>query len=388
MARIDYLIFGYRKMKIPPENISTVSSILLRAGISSQIAADGIVLIRERDVHKIKEILSGRTKSSLSEPMGLYGIWKNLKYKALVIISLIITLAFTISLSGFVWDIRVEGNEQIPDGEIVVGLKECGFEIGSIWGLTNLSKIENDFLINNSSIGWININRRGTVAYIKVLENQDDDFGKGDDEDKYYNIVASEDCVIEDITVIQGVAMVKPGDTVRRGEVLVAGILPPELGGGLCAAEATVVGRVSDRVKVFVPRIEQIKGYKNRQLNEITIKFFKFSLNIFKFYGNLTNDCDIIDDEITYSFFGRCKLPISLVLSYVINYDIESVTHSDTELCEISRMRLNSLCASLLCNADLLHIKTQGRFTDDGYEIYSDITFLADVGEREELKTK
>ena len=60
MVRIDCLIFGYRRIRISPEDLSLASSILIRAAVSSRIDHDGTVIIRERDFGKIQGIFKGR----------------------------------------------------------------------------------------------------------------------------------------------------------------------------------------------------------------------------------------------------------------------------------------------------------------------------------------
>ena len=81
MVRIDCLIFGYRRMKIEPSDLSELTSFFIRAAIYSHINSDGFIIVRERDVGKIQDLLKGRINFSLSEPMGLYGRWLRLEHK-------------------------------------------------------------------------------------------------------------------------------------------------------------------------------------------------------------------------------------------------------------------------------------------------------------------
>ncbi len=275
----------------------------------------------------------------------------------------------------------------VTDSEIIVGLSECGFETGIFWRSVNRSAVESSFLEGNDKISWININRRGTVAYVKVLEKGNKEENKSETGEVFYNIVADCDCVIEEMTVKRGTPVVKVGDTVRKGDVLVVGLLPPTAGGGFCSAEANIVGRINDSISVEIDRVGEKKTYSDRKLYSLTLKILKFSLNIFKMYGNLTNDCDIIENEVAYSLLGRCKLPISVKSVYIIENESVAVYLSDEELVSLAMSRLNSLTVSRLEGADLLKIKTTGKFTDSGYFACSEIIFLAEVGERVEFLT-
>ena len=381
MVKIDALIFGYRRLRIDPGDLSALTSILIQNAIPSVINNDGTVTVKERDFEKIKRLISGRIDFSHSEPLGLYGFWKRLDHKLPIVTSVILSALIVIVLSEFVWDIRVEGNENITDSEIILLLSECGFEVGDFWLFVDRGEIEATFLDASNDISWINLNRRGSVAYIKVIEK---DGGKenNSEDDNASNLVASADCVIEEITVKQGTAVVKPGDAVKRGDLLVIGVMPSEVGGGWCMAEATVIGRIYDTVSVDVGRGCENKTAQKSLLYSCKINFFKFSLNIFKRYGNLHEECDIIEHEIKCSLFDMCKLPLSITLKYIPQYTYENGVYTDDQLVEIASSRLMSLIALRLENSDLIRIKTRGNFTNTGYTMSTEIVFLSDVAER------
>ena len=381
MVKIDEMIFGYRSIKISPDDLSSVTSFLLQASIPAAINNDGSITVRERDFERTKGILQGRIDFTYSKPKGIYGIWKRVNHKWSIILSLSFAIVLIVFLSQLVWDIRVEGNENISYDEVIKTLSECDFEIGDFWPTTDKGKIETSFLLANDKVSWININRRGTVAYIKLIEKEETEEKEDTLTPLYSNVISTADCVIEEITVRRGTAMVKVGDVVKKGDILVAGVLPGELGGGFCAADATVIGRISDRISVKIDRNEEKISYKEGKLQCFSLKIFKISLNIFKLYGNLTKECDIIEDEITYSLFKRYKLPISVQIAHLVDRSTEIVEHTDEELVRIATERLNFLTTSKLESSDLLRIRTDGAFTDDGYLMTSDIVFLSNVGE-------
>ena len=253
MVKIDAFVFGYRKLKINPESLSTVTEILLRAAISSSINNDGTITVRERDFEKTKKILSGRVDFTYSVPLGLVGFVRRIRNRWSIVIALMISVLITYLSSEIVWDVRVEGNDKLTDSEITIGLSDLGFGIGDVWRVKNLSEIETAYLNSNDSISWININRRGMVAYVRVIEKDEQEIVP-EKHDGPSNIVSSIDCVIEEITVKQGTAMVKPGDTVKKGDLLVAGFLPEEAGGGFCNADGCIIGRINDSVSVEIER--------------------------------------------------------------------------------------------------------------------------------------
>lgn len=380
MVRIDCMIFGYRKIKISPENLSSATALLLRNGISSRFNPDGTVTVRERDYVKIQGIFKGRIDFFSTDVLGLYGKIKKAKHKRAMIAALAVSILVSIFLSQLVWDIRVEGNENIPSAKIIYELSECGFNIGDFWWAKDKSDIETLFLLNSDDISWININRRGTVAYVNVIESKGNTENPTADIHKYSNIVADTDCVIEEITVYRGCAVVKAGDTVKKGDILISGILPEEAGGGFCNAEGSVIGRVSDSVEVRLERNYTLNVQKGSRLCSLQINLFNFTTNIFKLYRNLTNECDIIEKTKYISIPGGRRLPLSITALYLPQYNSVTAEYTDSRLVSVASARLNALISSRLAACDLLKIKTHGQFTDYGYYMRCDMVFLCEVG--------
>ena len=381
MVRIDCLIFGYRKLRIDPSDVSTATALLLRAGVPSHFNSDGTITIRERDYVKMRSIFKGRIEFSPTEPLGLYGNLKKIKYKRTVALAIAFSVLLTLFSSLLVWDIRVDGNENIPSAGIVFELSRCGFEIGDFWFSKNKSKVETTFLLNSPNVSWININKRGTVAYVKIIEKENDETDPYVDTTKYANIIADSDCVIEEITVTSGYAVVKAGDVVKKGDLLISGALPNDIGGGFCVASGIVVGRISDTISAEVSREYICKEEKNSKLCSLSLDLFNFSVNIFKLYGNFTNECDIIEHKKNFSLSVDAKLPFSILSTYLKQYVIQHKIYTDEELVSVASSRLSSLVTTRLATADLVKIRTYGFFTETGYIMSSDVIFLTDVGE-------
>lgn len=382
MVKLNYLVFGYRRLTVDPVAVERVTTLLIRAGVFSSVFANGSIIVKESDYLKIKGILSGRVDYSASETLGLYGKIKRMRHKCAIAFSIFISIALLFLSSRVVWDIRVSGNEKIPSSKIVLALSDCGFGVGSSWARTDLSEIETKMQLNpDYGISWINLNRRGTVCYVTVIEDEAKEKDEVEQELRYANIVASSDCVIEEIRVGRGTAAVKAGDTVKKGDVLIFGFVSGDQYGEFCRAEGSVVGRISDSISVVVAREEQIRRQESGKICSVDINFFNFSINIFKLYGNLTNNCDIIENVKSYSLFGKCTLPIFLRVKYLPRYRNEGRIYTDGELTAIAAERLNSLVATRLELCDLVRLSTSGQFTDEGYEMRSDMIFCESVGE-------
>lgn len=380
MVRIDALLFGYRKIRVSEDMLSEATSRLIRGGIISSLDADGRIIVRERDLETVKKALLG-IELEVSEPLGILGAYRRLKHKKAIAISAFFGALLLIFASSLVWDIRIDGNETLTDAELAATLEECGFSVGDLWFGSDRGRVESEVLERLDEISWININRRGTVAYVSVIEKKQSGDLKEEEKEGYANLVASCDCIIEEITVSSGTAVVKPGDVVKKGDVLILGITPIESGGGLCYADGRVIGRMSEEVTVRVDREYEKRSLRRKRLCDLNINFFNFSINIFKLYGNSVDGCDIIKNVKVFSLFGEKRLPISVSSSYALEYDVRAECYDDLQLAKIASERLSVKMLAALSDADLIKIRTDGEYTDNGYVMRSDIVITREVSE-------
>ena len=382
-VRADCRIFGYRKYKVPEEIISEIASGAIRVKLNVYVNRDNTVIVRERDRKKMLKLLSDISCNDYEEslPLGLFGYVRRIKYKGAVISGIVVSALLVAFFSGLVWDIRIEGNEKLSDAKILSELERCGFSVGDLWALADNDKVCTRILAESRDIGWISINRRGTVAYVSVIERVTGNVGNTDEGSGYANIIASKDCIIEDITVKRGQALVKKGDSVKKGDVLVLGALPEEAGGAFCRAEAEIIGRVSDKISVAVDRNYEKKTEILSECRAINIQIFGLDINIFKKYGNSIDECAIIEEVNTLSLLGKYRLPIAIKREEAKQYEISSCLYTDSELISVALSRLREKTAVRLESADLLKIKTEGEFTESGYVMVNYITLAESIGE-------
>lgn len=378
MAKISRWILGYRKISCTGGETGRFVSIILKHGISAEFVSSTEFLVAERDYSKIKRDIE-ECGGAATKTLGFLGIIKSIKHKVAIGLAACLSLILIYLACNTVWDIRVESAGSLLESEIVYALNECGLSLGSFWNNIDNSEIEVEFLDKFPAVAWININRRGMVAYVTISEKDGDDRDDVGVAPAYANIVAAVDCVIEDICVTKGVARVKIGDTVKAGDILVSGITSEE-NGELCRAEGVITGRVVDSVSVNVNKeyreIVEIK----EELNALAIKIFNFKTNIFRFYGNSADKCDIIEDKVRVSLFDKVDLPVEIISSYCISGSVVNKTLSAADMVRVASKRLNAAIASHIAGADLIGISTEGKFLEDRYTMTSKIVYLADVG--------
>lgn len=379
MARIDARILGYRRIRVKKEDVGRLAGILLRLGISADVCAAGEVDIRESEVKKFKAYADGRIRYELSEPLGLRGALYSLRHRYGLMVGVLVSLLAVYLLSGVIWDVRVSGAENTSEQVIIQALEEQGVGIGRKWSRIDKNRAEVGALTDCEQISWISINRRGTVAYVTVIEKLD-----GGDlpplDDRPCNVVADRDGVIEQISVQSGCAVVSVGDVVRKGDVLISGIMETENGTRLCHASGVVIAQSSATVSAEVARAEVEKVYFEAVLGELDLRIFNFSINIFKNYGNLDNDYDIIYDVREYALLRQYKLPISFLRSYYLEYVEETVIRTDAEMAALAGERLTEMIRLTFASCDVIKLRTTGALSDEAYVMTSYVIYSADIG--------
>lgn len=374
LLRIDYLLLGYRVMTVSQGDIACAADALLRAGLSARFSVGGEAIIPERFVKAVSAALLGEVEFELSPLCGLPGALMKSRTRYGMIIGLLLAVLIGALTQGLVWDVRVEGDE-VREACVLDELRSAGFLVGSRWSSLSLSEVEAAVLESSERIGWININRRGNVAYIEVRERITHDAPA--QKRGYANLVSKFDATVEEITVKRGTAAVKVGESVKAGELLISGL---SADGVPSYAEGAVRARTSETVEVFVPRTETFKEYGEERLLSVRLEIFGFSLNIYKNSGNLGEECVIIEKTKHFSLPGGVKLPFSAVTEHTTEYTVGERELSDDELVALAAYRLRVKTASCLADADLIRISTSGEFTDGGYIMRSDIIAVRDIG--------
>ena len=302
MVRIVDLIYGKYTVNVDEGDIVEISAFLIKNRIFAEIDPGGKIEISGRGYKALKEKYGERI-GHVNSKYGVNKIGKMIKKKIVCVIFLLLSALLSLFSSAVVWDVRVSGNDKLTDKEIIGMLEESGLNPGNIWSKMDLGIIESTLLSDHSEIAWVNINRRGGVAYVEVVESSL--FLNGHKNPNIIgNIVAEYDCVIEYIEVKNGRANVSVGDVVRKGDVLISGVVESESGTFLCAADGVVKGKCIEYVTGEAKKVEVKSVESSEKLVEVDINFFKFNINIFKNYRNKDNVCDIIVEKQPYE---RCS---------------------------------------------------------------------------------
>ena len=385
MARLDERILGYHKGEVAPEDNCKLVNSMLRLDVCAKVKPSGEFSISSRDKAKLIAYLKSKIRFKLGKTLGLYGFLLDIRHRYGVLIGLVITALFFAFSSRLVWDIRISGNERLSDYEIESALLDLDLHVGSRFLKIDKNAIETEMLSKNKDIAWISVNRRGTVVYVEIIESEN--IGLTEEEGyPFSNIVADRDGVIEEITVDSGIAAVKVGDVVKKGDILISGVIENERGVTFCRASGSV--RASGVIDVSAESLAEIteKTPKRHRLKELRLILFNFSINIFKNYGNSGEGCDIIRENRKIALFDKFRLPIKIEKAYAVEYAQTTRTRSHDEMTDVAKRELDGKIYSMFKDADILKLRTTGEFLDGVYRVTSRVVYSSDIGKESAIE--
>lgn len=125
-------------------------------------------------------------------------------------------------LSSFIWFVEVKGNDKISLAKIENLARINGLTRGVLKWQVDVDRIEKTLSKQIPQIAWISIEIKGTKAVIKIAEKV---YAEKKTIGKQAHIVSAKDGVVQEVLVLTGIATVKDGDTVKKGQMLISGII-------------------------------------------------------------------------------------------------------------------------------------------------------------------
>lgn len=270
--RMWNFLTGYVMIRVEGLSLEKFLNIAAEAGVSVYDArrASYTVLhamVSPRGFRKLQHAVPEKYTVTAGKSAGLaVGVKRLARRKALLIGLALVALAAVVA-SLFVWQVRVTGIDVREAKKITAELESLGIYQGAFKGNIDLKKAETRLIIAHDEFAWVNVRLSGVVALVEVVPAEP--VPEMVDESRPCNIVAEKDAMIESVTALKGRAAVKSGQTVRKGDVLISGLVwDPGFPRMLFAARGKVTGSVWYTASVSAPVNEDARiptGQKQTQ---------------------------------------------------------------------------------------------------------------------------
>ncbi len=193
------------------------------------------------------------TKVRIQKKSGLWVYRHRYRRRKGFLAGLLCAVLALIVASQFVWRVDINGCVTISEEELRGELAELGVKPGVLSGKIDARTLQQQMRLRDGRIAWIAINIVGSTAQVELRE-RDIPPDPIDPDDRVGNIVAACDGQIRYMEVYEGESVVKIGDTVSAGDIIVSGIMEDQYGNRQFKyARAKVVAHAYEDHDVRVP---------------------------------------------------------------------------------------------------------------------------------------
>lgn len=335
-----------------------------------------------RNIVKIAKQTKCRIK--IKAKKGLPFIFNKYRKRKIFFVFLFLVSIAILSLSNFIWNIEIVGNNNISKEEIINTLQEEGLKTGTLKAKINTKEIINKIRLERNDLAWIGIEINGTNAVVKIVEA--DKKPEIIQEDEYCNIVATKPGIIVKTNAINGTSLVKEGDVVKEGSVLIGGWLEGKYTGiRYVHANGNVEAKVWYEEKQKVDLNQVISRQTGNEENKYSVKINNFQINFYKTLSKFQK-YDTIGETKKIKLFSNFYLPIEIVK--ITNKELveETVQYSKEEAKTKATENAKKLLDEKIENKEnLLNTYINYNETDEYVEAQLIYEVLEEIGTKEKI---
>ena len=305
------------KILIKGVNINRVYKILLKNEIEigkvNRIDYKTLTFnVKNKNLKKVFALLNNPCYNVKVEKFyGFYAVKNFFKKKLGLIIALMFFCVAIILNNFYVSSIKIYGNSKVSNEQIVKSLEKSGVFIGKSINRIDLQLCEDSLLNDIEQISLASIIKKGNCLIVNVKEKLIDESIINNQSFSCH--LATFSGTITDIEVLEGTALVKVGDSVKQGDVIVAGYYTNESGEKIkCNAKAKVKAKVWFSSSLIFKEKETIFVKTGKKISASTYYFGKTKL----FSKNVKNTFSNFEEKNEESYlFKNNLLPLKRVLT-------------------------------------------------------------------------
>lgn len=306
-------------------------------------------------------------------------LWQ-FRFRFGLLLGILSAAAITVAGSLFLWQIRVVGCETLSEDEVLTLLADQGVEVGSYIPPIDAIVTAQEVMLQEDRIAFIAVNIIGTRCEVQVTESA---FPKDSvKDDRPSSLIAAHGGLIERIELYDGQMLVKPGEAVLPGQVLISGLCEMEEDRWrLTSAAGKIYARIERNFTVTVPLEEEII----RPTGEISVTksliFFKKSVKLFETSSIFPSTYGTIIKKDALTLPDGTPLPIAIATKQTVGYQTVLLTRTPTEAEMIANQRMEALVAKDLCEAEILSLTRSIAHTDRAVTLTWRVYCIMDIAE-------
>lgn len=321
-------------------------------------------------------------KMRIEKKHGIYFTLKRHRDKIGFAAGAIFAAAVVLFLNLFVWEINISGNKAVSSEKIMATLANSGLKTGTLRTAHDARKIEWNIMNDNKEIAWATVNIQGCCVNVVVSETRREAEMKYDD-DKPVNIIAAKYGVIRKMDVFDGQGVVKVGDAVMKGDLLVSATFEDRHGKlTLKHSRARVMAETDYEITVEFP-LEQVietTGGVKKSVKGIEIMGLSIPLGS-------SRGCEELpaEKEEKELYFLWIRLPVKETNAKYYAVKRNTITYTAEQAKGGAFQLLEQKEAEEMSNMEIISRKTEEKIANGKYIIRASYDCIMDIAEEQDI---
>ncbi len=329
ILRLYRILEGFLRVCFQGENKEKIISLCASNGITlwnTRLKGEEIESsISVRDFRLLKNLKPKGVRVHILKKRGIPFIVNRYKHRYGIAVGVLTFFLIIQMLSSYIWIIDIKGNHKVSEEKIVNALGNIGITEG-----INKNKIypkaeREKLLLELEDIAWAAINIEGSRLTVNVTEVKDKPKEKS-----YTNLKSGFDGTIERLDIVSGTSLVKVGQAVKKGDLLVSGIIESEDGTRFVNSKGTVTAKIEREIKLTENYIQQKLIPTGEIRRKYVVKLLGFKIPLY--LGKEMGEFNAVKSEKSLKIFGN-KLPIKLYKKKFSFHKKQNVNYSYENLC-------------------------------------------------------
>ena len=366
MNKFLFWIKGYVHASVPLKNAERFINILMNHNISAgkfctegerccfRIGRDSFLALRP-------VIRKTGMYPKIHKKCGGYYVYRRMMKHSGLYLGIVTFTILLYVLSLFVWDIEFSGMQVHTEEQMLRFVNEYGIDFGCRSDRIDCSALESAIRKEFSDIGWVSVEIRGSRMMVRMKEAAFTDKQEIDHKEPSH-IIAKQNGIVTGLIVRSGTPMVKVGDSVKKGDILIAGEINTvneyneQVMSVPTYADGDVCLKVELNYKDEIPLSFIMKKMTGNEKTGFTVSLF--DKKIFSYIPSIPYErYDIITMSVNWKISKNLYLPVSHDTISCREYIQNEALYSHAQLSELSFQR---------------YLDTIEEYLKDGYRLIRD----------------
>ncbi len=389
IIKIVRYIMGYVKFRAVGVFTERFLNLLISSGSPVwNITKSGYEMVGYIKAGEYKTIRKHAKKTGVSlrviKKHGLPFSIKRVKKRKGILVGLVIFITVMVAVSSFVWEIEVEGNESISEQLIHSVVEELGIKPGILKSDVDPDSLEREIIMKIPELSWVGVSMAGSKIVISVKERVMPP--QMIPLDSPCNVISKTSGTIVYMEAYDGMSVVKPGDSVFEGQLLISGIVEDTQGNTyLKHAHGSVIAQTNREIVIEVDKVQPDKNYTGEVITKRKLSIF--GLEIPLYFSEVSDvSADLSVESSNLEIFG-ITFPISVNSTKYTLYEPTEKVLSEEQARQEAERRLYTESLNLLQGVEVIDSSETFVETENSYILTVSYLCKEDIAIKKEILT-